>query len=184
MIKLQLFAVALVSASCLHAQESSAETQAIRCAALSYIVTSVEQDAGSFANEMADAATFYGDIHGAGRSLRTAVNMTNGEVLARRELALQEFRASWVSRPGAVIREAALCHTWSARFVPKVVAHPNIDSAAELMRIVGEPPANPAPEQLDLWRTVLPRAFAAWAASGYATPASIRRKIVESMKQP
>ncbi len=184
MIKKHLFAVALLSASCVHAQESRVETQAIRCAALSFIFTSVAPDSASFARKMSDAAAFYGDVFSAGRMVRTGFIVTNGEVAARRELALQEFRGSWKWASAAVVREAALCSAWSGEFVPRVVAGPNIESADDMLRIVGEPPAQPPPEQVELWRSVVPRAFDLWAALEYATSASARKKIEDSLKRP
>jgi hypothetical protein len=183
-MKQYLFAVAILSGLAVNAQELRSETQAIRCGAISFIHSSMSAANPAFGEAMTQSSIFYNGIFGASRKNRTGVMTNNGDANARRELVLAELRSTWESNPEAVVREAALCNTWRAQYGPKLAARNNDGNEADLLRIVGEPPATPSREEIEKWRPIVPLAFTAWAALDYSTPASVRRKLVESMKKP
>jgi hypothetical protein len=183
-MKQYLFAVAILSGLAVNAQELRSETQAIRCGAISFIHTSMSASNPAFGEAMTQSGIFYGGFFGVSRKNRTGLTTTNGEVNARRELVLEELKKTWVSNPEVVVRETALCNTWRGQFGPQLAALKDDGNDAELVRIVGEPPVRPSKEEIERWRPIVPVAFAAWAALDYGTPASVRRKLVESMKKP
>lgn len=184
MIKVYLFAGVLFLGACAHAQELRGETQSVRCGALAFIHTSLSASNPAFGEAMTSSSIFYGSVFSASRAVRLGVGATNGEVGARRELALAEFKKSWALNPDSVVREMALCNTWRAAFAPRVVALKDSISAAELVRAVGDPPEVPTAVEVDKWRSIVPHAFAAWAGYDHATPSSTRKKVAESLRQP
>lgn len=180
-MKIHLFAVALLANSCVHAQESRGETQAIRCAALSFIHTSLSKSDPEFGTLMTSSTIVYGTVFAARQAARTGSMATNGEVNSRRELVLEEFKKSWKTNPELVVREAALCNAWRAEFAPRLGVLNARSSETELMRLVGEPPTGAAGDEVNDWRVLVPLAFAAWAELDYATPATVRKKMEQSL---
>lgn len=183
MIRKQLFAVALLSASCVHAQESRAEVQSIRCAALFFVQTSQTATDREFGMVMTNFTNQFSDIYGASKMIRTKIHGTNGEVNARREVVLTELRQSWRSNLDGVLRETGLCTTWLLKFSPRLESIQDTTSEAELVRVVGEPPALSSNEQIEKWRPIISDGFAAWAELGYVTPAGVRKKLEEALKR-
>ena len=184
-MKNYLLAAAMLCGSfAANAQELRSETQAVRCAAISFIHTSLSASNPAFGEAMTQSGIFYGGLFGASRKIRTGLTTTNGEVNARRELVLEELKKTWVSNPEVVVRETALCNTWRGQFGPQLTAWKDDGNETELVRIVGEPPVSPSKEEIEKWRPIVPLAFTAWATLDYSTPASVRRKLVESMKAP
>jgi hypothetical protein len=185
MTKHYFVAAALISSLSAYGQESRGETQASRCGALAFIHTSMTTSNPAFGEAMTEFGQFYGAVFAAHRKVRTGSAVVNKDVSDRRELALQEFKKTWTSNPDAVIREAALCNAWRADFAPRLVARKEAAGTdAELVRLVGEPPARPTAAEVERWRPIVPQAFAAWEELDYATPASVRQNLVESLKRP
>lgn len=181
-MKPYLLTSTLLLCSIAFAQESRTETQSVRCAALSYIGTSLSAAEPSVGEFTTRSASMSGNIFGASRKFRTGLPTTNGELGARRDVLLAEFKKFWESNPEGVIREGALCSTWLLEFSPRLSSINSASSDADLLRVVGEPPTSPSAREITQWRAVAPRAFASWEMLGYATPASIRKKLVDSMK--
>lgn len=182
-MRIHLFAVALLANSCAHAQESRSETQAIRCAALSFIHTSLSTTDPAFGDLMTSSTIIYGTVFAARQGARTGSLATNGEVNARRELMLAEFKKSWKASPELVVSEAALCNSWRDEFSPRLGVLNAHSSETELVRLVGEAPASATADEVNDWRTLVPLAFAAWAELDYATPLTIRKKLEDAGKK-
>ena len=183
-MKTHLFAAALLASSYTQAQESRSETQAIRCAALSFVHTSMTASNPGFGEAMTQLAQLYGAVFGSSQRVRTGSSLTVGDINARREVVLTELKKSWSSNPEVVVREAALCNAWRADFAPRLAASSDGQSEAEFLRIVGQPPEKPSAEEVERWRRVVPVAFAAWAELDFATPSSTRKKVEESLRKP
>jgi hypothetical protein len=163
------------------AQESRIETQAARCASLAFILTSVGERNPDFGRAMTDFGQFFGFVYSVQRSNRTSVAVTNGDVNDRQEAAFVEFKKSWRTNPEVVTREAALCNDWRAQVAARVTASgPNLGenfTPDVLLRIVPEPPAQPATQDVEKWRDITQQAFTAWTAMGYATPRAVVEKL-------
>lgn len=183
MIKNQLIWLALLSASSVHGQESRAEVQSIRCAALFFVQTSQTAADPEFGMVMTNFTQTFSDVYSASKMIRTKINGTNGEVIARREVVLNELKQSWRSNLDGVVREAGLCTTWLLKFSSRLESMKDINSAAELVKTVGEPPISPSNEQVENWRPIIPDGFAAWANLGYTTPAGVRKMLEESVRR-
>lgn len=182
-MKIYLLAATLLSSSYAYGQESRSETQAIRCAAVSYLHTNIATPA-AFNEAMGNSAQFYGHVFVAFRQGRTGVVPSNGEVYERRDLTLAEFKKTYEVNPELVVREAALCNTWRAEYAPRIDANQNPQGWNEIVKIAGEPPPKPDPEQVEKWRPFVTAAFVAWAKTGYPTRASIRNQVKESLQKP
>lgn len=187
-MKIYLLAATFLASSCAYAQESRTETQAIRCAALSLIHTSLTDSNPAFGDAMTRLAMLYGAVYASTQAARTGATLTMGKIEARREVAVEEFKMSWRSSPDVVVREAALCNAWRSEFGPRLAASDKRDDEPEFLRLVGQPPARPSGEEVERWRPLVPLAFSAWAELGYATPSSMRAKVreslIESLRKP
>jgi hypothetical protein len=126
-MKTYLLASTLLIASSVQAQESRAETQAIRCAAVSYLHTNITTPP-AFNEAMGNSVQFYQQVFAAFRQVRTGAAPTNGEVSQRRDLVIAEFKGTYPVNPDAVVREAALCNTWRAEYGPKIDANKSVDT--------------------------------------------------------
>lgn len=182
MVNLKVFAVLLVFSSFVHGQELRAEAQGIRCSALTFVFTSLASRDPDTAINFYKASNFFRGVFAAGRKVRTKMTITNGEADSHRELVLNELKNSWRSNPDVVIQEAALCQTWGDEFMPKIRAGADINSAEDVLYVVGQPPTVASEEQIANLRNVAPAAFAAWRSLDFATPANLRDKLQDSLK--
>ena len=170
-MKLQhLFIAALALCSSSHGQQSSVEAQAIRCAAMSFIHTSLSASDPEFAEAMANFALFYEGVYAAAHMLRTGSRSSPAELADWRERLTTELARSWATNPKTVVREAALCDAWRAEFGPRMAAAEQAASDAALVRLVGQPPQGPSPADTARWRAVVNQAFSAWLEFGLAAP--------------
>lgn len=186
-VKLQVLLASILVTTCAHAQESSSETQSIRCSALTRILTIIDSPP-EFNDAMAGSTQFYSGVFASFRKARTRAAITNGEISGRRDTVEIELRKTWQSRPEAVVQELALCNSWRAEFAPRLAAlSGEIGSDKQLIEIVGSPPAKPKDGEVDKWRQIAKVGFTAWAASGSQTggeaKADLRRQLIESMKK-
>ncbi len=182
MVNLKVFAVLLLSSSLVHGQELRAEVQGVRCSALTFIFTSLASTDPDTAINFYKASNFFNVVYAAGRKVRTKMTITNGEANSRRELVLNELKDSWRSNPDAVVQEAALCQTWGDEFMPKILAGADINSAEDVLYVVGQPPTVASEENVANVRVVAPEAFAAWRSHDFVTPTNMRKKLKESLK--
>jgi hypothetical protein len=74
-----------------NAQESPAETQSIRCGALTHILTVIATPP-AFNENMGHSAMFYSEVFAALKEVRTGAAGTNGETFARRDSIEAELR--------------------------------------------------------------------------------------------
>ena len=176
-----LLASALLFTSYAHAQESRSETQAIRCAAVSHIHTSIATPA-AFNEGMSGITELYGSVFAAFREVRTGKPPTNGELSDRRDLISAEFKSTYAVNPELVVREAALCNTWRAEIAPRIEAQ-DPQTLSQFVKVAGVPPLAPEAGQVEKWRPLVAAAFAAWANTGYATRASIRKQLQDSIQK-
>jgi hypothetical protein len=179
-MKIHLLAATLLGSSCTYAQESRSETQAIRCAAVSYLHTNIATPL-AFNEAMGNSAQFYGHVFVAFRQVRTGAVPSNGEVYDRRDLTVAEFKKTYEVNPELVVREAALCNTWRAEYAPRIEADQNPQGWSELVKVAGIPPEAPSPKEVEKWRPFVQSAFVAWAKAGYPTRASLIKQIEESI---
>lgn len=182
-MKTHILAIALLTSSWAYAQESRSETQAIRCAAVFFVLTSLSSTEPDFGREMKVSTRLFHSAFASRWNVRTGSSMTNGEISARRELVLAELRKSWKSNPEAVIVEAALCSSWLdsiGQRLASVKGEPS--SEREFVRLVGEPPATATAEDLASLRILVPMAFEAWASLDFVTPASVRKQVEDSLR--
>lgn len=169
------------------AQESPSETQAIRCGALSHILTIIATPP-AFNEAMGQSAGFYSGVFGAFIEARTGSGGTNGEISSRRDTVEAELRRTWQAKPDIVVREMAICNTWRAEFAPRIAAlNGEIRSSAQVIQVVGVPPIEPRVGEIDKWRPIVTTAFAAWADSGSMTggeaKSAIKKNLIGSMSK-
>jgi hypothetical protein len=161
------------------APASTVETQAIRCASLAFVHTSLMIP--GFNESMMNLSQLYSAIYSAQRGQRTSTRVTNGEVSKRREDTLNQLRKTWSGDSDAVIREFALCNEWRAAIGANLPGGDadipvNVD-AAYVTKIVPMPPLSPTPTEMEKWRRITPQAFDAWATAGYATKHSVTDRV-------
>ena len=96
---------------------------------------------------------------------------------------MAEFKNTYAVNPEAVVLEAALCDAWRAEIALRIAANKSPQSLSELIKIAGEPPVAPDPEEVEKWRPFVKSAFAAWAAAGYPTRASLIKQLEESIRK-
>ena len=180
-MKTQIFVAALLFSLNAQAQESPAESQAIRCGALTHIHTIISSPP-AFNEAMAQATEFYGGVFAAFRETRTGSSATNGEVSGRRDTVEAELRKTWQTKPELVVREMALCNSWRAEFAPRIAAfNSEIRNGKQAIEIVGTPPSAPSPGEIDKWRPIVSTAFTAWAESGSKTGGEARSELKKNL---
>ena len=186
-MKIQILVILTFLASDVYAQESSSETQSIRCSALMHVLTNITTPP-NFNGAMAQANEFYSGVFATFREARTGSRATNGEVSNRRDTIEAELREAWQAKPAAVVQELALCNTWRAEYAPRLAAQGGeIRSGKQLMEIVGSPPAKPRDGEADKWVPIANIAFTAWSAAGSKaggeTKAELRRQLAEPLRK-
>lgn len=186
-MKLRIFLVSILIATTAHAQESTSETQSIRCSALTHVLTNIDTPP-EFNEAMAQTTRFYSGVFASFREARTGQAPTNGEVSGRRDTVEAELRTTWRSKPEVIVQELALCNSWRAEYAPRLAAvNGEISSAKQLLEVVGSPPTKPRTGEADKWRRIASIGFTAWAAAGSQTggetKAELKRQIIESMKK-
>lgn len=184
-MKIYLLAAALCLISVAYAQESTGETQSIRCSALAHIHTAITTPP-EFSQAMANSATFYSGVFVAFREDRTGATSNNGEIGQRRDTVEVELRNTWQSKPDVVVGEMALCNTWRANYAEKLPAYlaetrSGDASAQSLVRLVGVPPTLPASGQVEKWRPIVAMAFSAWAKTGLNTGGEAREALKKKL---
>jgi hypothetical protein len=182
-VKIQMLAASVLLATSTHAQESSSETQSIRCGALSHVLTIISTPP-ELNNALTQSAMFYSSVYAAFREARTGAAATNGEVSGRRDTVEVELRRTWRSRPEAVVQELALCNSWRAEYAPRLaVLNEKTSMGKQLTEAVGTPPVKPRYGEADKWRQIADVGFNAWLAAGAKTGGESKEEIIRQLKQ-
>ena len=180
----------LVASLCLipiaYAQESTGETQSIRCSALAHIHTVITTPP-EFNEGMTNSGIFNSAVFAAFRESRTGSSSTNGDVNKRRDTIEAELRNTWKSKPEVVISEMALCNSWRANYAGKIQSfmgenRSKAPTPQSIIDLVGSPPTFPAAGQVDKWRPIVSMAFRAWAETGSQTAGEARDEIRKKLQ--
>lgn len=185
-MKIYQLAASLCLISVAYAQESTSESQSIRCSALAHIHTVISTPP-EFNEVMTNSGIFYNGIFSALRESRTGASSTNGEVSQRRDSIEAELRKTWKSKPEVVVSEMALCDSWRAIYAEKIRAYmaetgSEEPSAQSLIRLVGIPPTLPASGRIDKWRPIVAMAFGTWAETGSQTGGEAREALKKQLQ--
>lgn len=154
------------------AQEPRIESQAIRCAGLASVHTSLILTNPSFAKAMATIGQAYAEIYASQRSRRTSVAVTASDVSKRREDVFVQLRKAWLENPEAVISEAALCNDWRAEIADSFIS-----------RSIPEPPVKASQSEIEKWNNISSRAFSAWFELSSCETCFLLTQLKQMLKQ-
>lgn len=168
-------ALVAVSAAFAHpgalAQESSAETQAIRCAAIYHVLSGVSSTHPELGAQFSGAGKGFVQIFGYERKKRSG-SVTNGEIFRRRDLVLKELAKSYKHDPDMVLSETSICAAWLSAL---------LDSENDSVPAV---PGKTAALQLKKdYQNVVQMTFSSWMDSGAMTPEDVKEGIRRQLQK-
>jgi len=94
------------------AQESRVEMQAGRCSAIFFMLSDTHKDNTASAAVFQHFVSVFENLYVTEKKERTG-NASRDDGIERRKLVLQEFKATYNSRPAALKEEVVLCGAWA-----------------------------------------------------------------------
>jgi len=94
------------------AQESRVETQAGRCSAIFFMLSETHKDNEPSAVDFKHFVNVFENLYVTERKERVG-NATRDDGIERRNLVLQEFKATYNGRPATLKEEVVLCGAWA-----------------------------------------------------------------------
>jgi len=94
------------------AQESRVEMQAGRCSAIFFMLSETHKDNTASAGIFQHFGSVFENLYATEKKERVG-NATRDDGIERRNLVLQEFKATYNSRPATLKEEVVLCGAWA-----------------------------------------------------------------------
>jgi len=94
------------------AQESRVEMQAGRCSAIFFMLSETHKDNAASAGVFQHFVSVFENLYVTEKKERVG-NATRDDGIERRNLVLQEFKATYNSRPATLKEEVVLCGAWA-----------------------------------------------------------------------
>lgn len=171
-----LFGLLLLSSSALKAgdsilvtTESKSETQSIRCSAIYFVLTSVED--ARLSESFTGISTGFSNIYAYERKKRTLTGLTNADVLARRDVTLGELSSTYKNNPPAIMDEVAMCAAWWKTLGDEKTTTAKAPTKEQLASIKQE------------YAKAVYHAFTIWIEGGSKTAEDIKRQLRESLSK-
>ncbi len=157
-------ALAACTMQAAQAQETAAESAALRCSAVSLLHSSLTVPSPQFGEVMGQIAGLFAEIYSTQADLRTKSKLTNADIKARRDAVLGELRKGWPGNKDKLVREAALCNKWRGEFFAKLPEKPTEKQFTAAMAQATPPTTAPAKADIDKWSRMTTEAMGAAAA--------------------
>lgn len=157
-------AVAACAMQVAQAQETSTETAALRCSAISLLHSSLTVPSPQFGEFMGNIAGLFAEIYTTQVGLRTKNRPATAELKARRDAMVAELRKGWPANKDKLIREAASCNAWRIEFFSKLSEKPTDKELNAAFAQTAPPPAQPNKATLTEWTRLTTEAMGAAAA--------------------
>ena len=161
---LAIAAIAACSMQAVQAQESAAETAALRCSAVSLLHSSLTVPSPQFGEVMGQIAGLFAEIYNTQASLRTKSKPAIADIKARRDAVVGELRKGWPGNKDKLVREAALCNAWRGEFFAKLPEKPTERQLSAALAQTTPPATAPGKADIDQWTRLTTEAMGAAAA--------------------
>ena len=144
-------------------QDSSVETAALRCSAISLVHSPLTAPTPQFGELMAQFAGLFAQVHITQKSERTKTKINPNDFIAQRDAVIAEMGKGWPGVKNDRVREAAICNAWRNSLFTKLPEKPSEKDFQQALMTIGPPPSNVSKEDIATWEKVTPQAFAMWA---------------------
>jgi hypothetical protein len=143
--------------------DSSSESAALRCSAISLIHSTLTTPSPRFGEVMGEIAGLYAQIYVVQTEARTKTKLSPAEIRKRRDGILTEISKGWPKNKTAVIRDAAICNLWRIELFSKLPEKPSEKEFQSALAALGPPPAAVSKPEIDKWNGLTPEAVGMWA---------------------
>ncbi len=152
------------------AQESAAESAALRCSAVSLLHSSLTVPSPQIGEMMVQIAGMFAEIYSTQSGVRTKTKLSNAELKARRDAVLVELRKGWPGNKDRLVRDAAVCNTWRNEFIAKLPEKPTEKQFITALTQATPPASPPSKVEIDKWTRLTTEAMSAAAAMNAQPP--------------
>ena len=143
--------------------DTSVESAALRCSAVSLMHSTLTTPSPQFGEVMGEIAGLYAQVYAVQQEARTKQKLNNAELRKRRDAVLTEISKGWPKNKTAVVRDAAICNVWRIEFFSKLSEKPSEKEFQAALASLGPPPAAVSKPELDKWNGLTPQAVGLWA---------------------
>ena len=143
--------------------DSSVESAALRCSAISLMHSTLTTPSPQFGEVMGEIAGLYAQVYSVQQEVRTRQKLNNAELRKRRDAVLTEISKGWPKNKAAVVRDAAICNAWRIDFFSKLPEKPTEKEFNAALAALGPPPTTVAKPEIDKWNGLTPQAVGLWA---------------------
>ena len=143
--------------------DTSVESAALRCSAVSLMHSTLTTPSPQFGEVMGEIAGLYAQVYAVQHEARTKQKLNNAELRKRRDAILTEISKGWPKNNTAVVRDAAICNVWRIEFFSKLSEKPSEKEFQAALASLGPPPASVSKPELDKWNGLTPQAVGLWA---------------------
>ncbi len=143
--------------------DTSVESAALRCSAVSLMHSTLTTPSPQFGEVMGEIAGLYAQVYAVQQEARTKQKLNNAELRKRRDAVLTEISKGWPKNKTAVVRDAAICNVWRIEFFSKLSEKPSEKEFQAALASLGPPPASVSKPELDKWNGLTPQAVGLWA---------------------
>jgi len=143
--------------------DTSVESAAMRCSAISLMHSTLTTPSPQFGEVMGEIAGLYAQVYAVQREARTKQKLNNAELRKRRDTVLTEISKGWPKNKTAVVRDAAICNVWRIDFFSKLSEKTSEKEFQAALASLGPPPESVSKPEIDKWNGLTPQAVAIWA---------------------
>lgn len=162
--------IAACAVQAAQAQESAAESAALRCSAVSLLHSSLTVPSPQVGEVMGQIAGLFAEIYSTQVGLRTKTKLAIADLKARRDAVLDELRKGWPGNKDRMVRDAAQCNAWRIAFVAKLPEKPTEKQFAAALAQTAPPTVPVAQADIDKWTRLTTEAMGAAAAMSLQAP--------------
>ena len=143
--------------------DSSVESAALRCSAISLMHSTLTTPSPQFGEVMGEIAGLYAQVYAVQQEARSKQKLNNTELRKRRDAVLSEISKGWPKNKTTIVRDAAICNAWRIDFFSKLPEKPTEKEFQAALASLGPPPATVAKSEIDKWNGLTPQAVGLWA---------------------
>ena len=143
--------------------DSSVESAALRCSAISLMHSTLTTPSPQFGEVMGEIAGLFAQIYVVQQEARTKNKLNAAEIRKRRDVVLAEISKGWPKNKTTVVRDAAICNLWRIEFFNKLPEKPSEKEFQSALATLGTPPATVGKPEIDKWNGLTPQAVDMWA---------------------
>lgn len=153
----------LITGTTASATDTSTETAALRCSAVSLMHSTLTTPSPQFGEVMGEIAGLFAQIYIVQQESRMKTKLTAADVRKRRELILTEISKGWPKNKTKIIQDAAICNVWRIELFSKLPEKPGEKEFQAALATLGPPPTTVSKTEIDKWNNLTPQAVGMWA---------------------